>query len=100
MRRFLRCTLALLVFTTAAVHARGGITRDPVAGTLRILGIGVDRYGFAEFHMSATDVAGTIGALTKRAKGLFAAVETTSLIDAEATREGIIAAFEKLVAVA
>jgi uncharacterized caspase-like protein len=97
-------TRSIAALVLASVFSIAGVceTRpvDPTSGTLRVLAIGVDKYGFATFRMSKSDANATIAVLREGGGKLFDAVETKALLDAQATRAGIVAAFEALVAAA
>jgi hypothetical protein len=65
---------------------------------LVLLGIGVDKYLNPKYDLNyaTTDARSFLAALTMRAKGLFASVQSELLLDEQATREGLIAALGRV----
>jgi hypothetical protein len=88
------------IFTQAAplVLARQGDAAPTTRGRLFIFAIGIDHYAnpTLALHYAVADAKTFTRGIGKAAAPLYSSVEVTELLDSQATRAGILAAFDRL----
>jgi uncharacterized caspase-like protein len=96
LRRLVLPTVLLL----ASVAGHAGLSRpEPEKpGTLHVLAIGIDKYSFISFQYCKADAEALASAMKRPREGTFAAADVRLLLDDEATRDKVQAAFESLIA--
>jgi uncharacterized caspase-like protein len=92
---FLLCCVTL---AAPASNARGNFGVDYEHRDLYVIAIGVDNYSWQKLACAVADARSVAGVFEQRGKGLFAHVHTSLLINEQATRPQIQAAFDAVAA--